>query len=310
MLVDANFQIVHMSDHAGRFIQPSAGQVRNDITELVRPELRFDLRAGLHRAFERNQQSLSLPIPVRFNGSPRRVYLQIKPTAPNDDNPRQAIVFFIEGDAVEGADQGDTQAIRDQAATEFMGGLKEELEVTRSRLRASREEFESANEELRASNEELQSVNEEYRSTAEELETSKEELQSINEELQTVNAELKLKLDSVSRANNDLQNLMAATDVGTLFLDNQLRIKRFTPRISELFNIQGPDEGRPITDFTHRLDYPDFAADAHAVLKDLKIIEREIESNGNWFLTRIRPYRTVDDRIDGVVCTFVELHRA
>ena len=100
---------------------------------------------------------------------------------------------------------------------------------------------------------------------------------------------------------------MAATDVGTLFLDHQLRIKRFTPKVSELFNIQAPDEGRPITDFTHRLDYPNFAADANAVLKDLKIIEREIESNGSWFLTRIRPYRTVDDRIEGVVCTFVDI---
>ena len=305
MLVDANFQIVHMSENAGRFVQPSAGQMRNDVTELVRPKLRFDLRAGLHRAFERNQQSLSLPIPVRFNGSPRRVYLQVKPSAPG--NPRQAVVFFIEGDALEEADQDNTHATRDQAATEFMRGLKDELEVTSSRLKASREEFEAANEELRASNEELQSVNEEYRTTAEELETSKEELQSINEELQTVNAELKLKLDSVSRANNDLQNFMAATDVGTLFLDHQLRIKRFTPKVSDLFNIQAPDEGRPITDFTHRLDYPNFTADANAVLKDQKIIEQEIASNGSWFLTRIRPYRTMDDRIEGVACTFVDI---
>ncbi len=179
--------------------------------------------------------------------------------------------------------------------------------MTRSRLRASREEFEAANEELRAANEELQSINEEYRSTAEELETSKEELQSINEELQTVNTELKIKLDSVSRANSDLQNLMASSDVGTLFLDRQLRIKRFTPKISELFNIQAADEGRSITDFTHRLEYPDFTKDAQAVLKDLSVVEREISSDGRWFLSRFRPYRTVDDRIEGVVCTFVDI---
>ena len=153
----------------------------------------------------------------------------------------------------------------------------------------------------------MQSINEEYRSTAEELETSKEELQSINEELQTVNAELKIKFDSVSRANNDLQNLMASTDVGTLFLDSQLRIKRFTPRISELFNIEAADEGRSITEFTHRLDYPDFTEDAQSVLKNLSVIEREIASDGRWFLTRFRPYRTVDDRIEGVVCTFVDI---
>jgi two-component system CheB/CheR fusion protein len=192
-------------------------------------------------------------------------------------------------------------------ADALIRGLKEELGLTRARLRASREEYEAANEELRAANKELQSINEEYRSTAEELEASKEELQSMNEELQTVNAELKIKLDGVSRTNNDLQNLIAATDAGTLLLDSQLHIKRFTPRITELFNIKGPDEGRSITDFTHRLDYPDFTQDAQIVLKDLKIIEREIASNGSWYLTRLKPYRTLDDRIEGVVCTFVDM---
>jgi two-component system CheB/CheR fusion protein len=307
VLVDVTHQIVNMSEAAGRFIQPSGGQIRNDVTELVRPELRFDLRAALHRAFERNQASLSLPIPVQFNGSPKRVFLQVKPVALEKENPRQAVVFFIEGDSVAEGEANQEASERDTASDTTIRHLKEELELTRSRLRASREEFEAANEELRAANEELQSINEEYRSTAEELETSKEELQSINEELQTVNAELKLKLDSVSRANNDLQNLMASTDVGTLFLDSQLRIKRFTPRMSELFNIQTADEGRSITDFSHRLDYPDFTKDAQAVLKNLSVIEREIASDGRWFLTRFRPYRTVDDRIEGVVCTFVDI---
>jgi two-component system, chemotaxis family, CheB/CheR fusion protein len=307
ILVDINHQIVNMSEAAGRFIQPSGGQIRNDVTELVRPEIRFDLRAALHLAFERNQASLSLPIPVQFNGAPHRVFVQVRPVATGDGNPIQAVIFFIEGDAIEEAEGDKAPIARDQVSEVTIRRLKEELELTRSRLRASREEFEAANEELRASNEELQSINEEYRSTAEELETSKEELQSINEELQTVNAELKLKLEGVSRANNDLQNLMAATDVGTLFLDSDLRIKRFTPRITELFNIKAPDEGRSITDFTHRLDYPRFTEDANAVLKDLKIIEREIGSNGNWYLTRIRPYRTMDDHIEGVVCTFVDV---
>jgi two-component system CheB/CheR fusion protein len=167
---------------------------------------------------------------------------------------------------------------------------------------------EGANEELRAANEELQSINEEYRSTAEELETSKEELQSINEELQTVNSELKTKLESVSRAHSDVQNLMAATDVGILFLDPQLRINRFTPRITELFNIVAGDEGRSITDFTHRLEYDELAADARRVLRDLVSNESEVRSkDGSWFLTRLRPYRTVEDKIDGVVVTFVDI---
>jgi two-component system CheB/CheR fusion protein len=186
--------------------------------------------------------------------------------------------------------------------------LKQALELAQSRLRTTREESEAANEELRAANEELQSINEEYRSTAEELETSKEELQSINEELQTVNSELKLKLETVSRANSDLQNLMAAMDFGTLFLDSNLRIKRFTPRLADLFSITPSDAGRPITDFTHQLDYEGLPSDAKSVLEHLAPIEREIRSRkGGWYLVRFRPYRTLDDKIDGVVATFLDV---
>src|SRR5262249_21437954 len=162
--------------------------------------------------------------------------------------------------------------------------------------------------ELRAANEELQSINEEYRSTSEELETSKEELQSINEELQTVNSELKLKLEAISRAHSDLQNLMAATDFGTLFLDSSLRIKRFTERVTELFSVTPSDEGRPITDFANQLQYDGLIKDARTVLSDLVPIRRELKSrNGKWYDMRLRPYRTVDDKIDGVVITFVDV---
>ncbi|MGO9544200.1 MAG: CheR family methyltransferase, partial [Rhodomicrobium sp.] len=307
ILVNISHQIVNMSENAGRFFRPSGGQMRNDITELVRPELRFDLRAALHRAFERNQSSLTLPIPVQFNGAAHRVFLQVRPVNSGHGTARHALIFFLEGDAIEPAEPVTSQDEMTRASEEVLRGLKEELELTRSRLRASGEEYEAANEELRAANEELQSINEEYHSTAEELETSKEELQSINEELQTVNAELKSKLESVSRTNNDLQNLMAATDVGTLFLDSQLRIKLFTPKMAEIYNIKAADEGRPVTDLTHKLDYGHFAEDAQTVLKDLALVEREIRAGASWYLTRMRPYRTIDNRIEGVVCTFVDI---
>ena len=153
---------------------------------------------------------------------------------------RHAIILFIEGEAV-----SDNVAFLEQHATdETVLRLTQELELMQARLRTVREESDAANEELRAANEELQSINEEYRSTSEELETSKEELQSINEELQTVNTELKLKLEAISRAHSDLQNLMAATDFGTLFLDASLRIRRFTQRVTELFSITPLDEGQ------------------------------------------------------------------
>ena len=236
IIVDESYRVVHLSEQAGRYLQPSGGTLTNDITELAREELRFDMRAALHRVFAHNEASLHGPIGVRFNGSARRVYLQTRPLQAEPGTSRNAIVFFFEGEAI-----GDItltpMEIEEQASGEQIQQLLQELQFSQSQLLASREEYEGANEELRAANEELQSVNEEYRSTAEELETSKEELQSINEELQTVNSELKIKLESVSRAHSDVQNLMAATDVGILFLDPKLRINRFTPRISDLFNI-------------------------------------------------------------------------
>jgi two-component system, chemotaxis family, CheB/CheR fusion protein len=271
----------------------------------VRPELRFELRSALNRVFEQRATTLSLPIVVRFNGASHRVHLQVKPIY--DDGgaePRGAVVMFVEGEAIE----EELLTVGHAASDDAVRRLSQELELTQSRLRTVREESDAANEELRAANEELQSINEEYRSTSEELETSKAELQSINEELQTVNSELKIKLEAISRAHSDLQNLVAATDIGTLFLDAGLRIKRFTDRITELFRLTPADEGRPITDFAHQLQYEDLVKDARAVLADLTPIRREIRTrNERWFDLRIRPYRTVDDKIDGVVLTFLDV---
>jgi two-component system CheB/CheR fusion protein len=304
VIVDESYRVVHLSEHAGRYLQPSGGTLANDITELARVELRFDIRAALHRVFARNESSLSGPIGVHFEGTARRVYLQSRPLG---SEPSAAIVFFFEGEPLSDASLTSTK-IEEPESDEQIRQLLQELQFSQSQLLASREEYEGANEELRAANEELQSVNEEHRSTAEELETSKEELQSINEELQTVNSELKTKLESVSRANGDIQNLMAATDVGILFLDAQLRINRFTPPISKLFNIETGDEGRSITDFTHRLEYDDLAGDAHIVVRDLKSREREVRGkDGSWYLARLKPYRTVEDKLDGVVVTFVDI---
>jgi two-component system CheB/CheR fusion protein len=309
ILVDDTHRVIHLSENSGRYLHPSAGPLTTDLTDLVRSELRFELRAALHRAFERHEQTLTAGIPVRFNGSAIRIHLQVKPMKDenNEGPPRRAIVFFIEGDTEDSYGPSSQNGIA-EPNNQAVERLKQELELSQARLRTTREESEAANEELRAANEELQSINEEYRSTAEELETSKEELQSINEELQTVNSELKLKLETVSRANSDLQNLMAAMDFGTLFLDPTLKIKRFTPRLSDLFSITPGDIGRPITDFTHQLDYDELTADAKAVLDNLVPIEREIRSRkGEWYLVRYRPYRTVDDKIDGVVATFVDV---
>jgi two-component system, chemotaxis family, CheB/CheR fusion protein len=304
ILVDDAHRVIHLSENAGRYLQPSGGSLSGDVVDLARPELRFELRSALHRFFEQRQPSLSLPIMVRFNGAPHRVHLQVAGVTEPTDAPR-ALVMFIEGGPV---DETVISAETEQATNEVVRRLRQELELTQSRLRTVREESDAANEELRAANEELQSINEEYRSTSEELETSKEELQSINEELQTVNTELKLKLDAISRANSDLQNLLAATDFATLFLDSEFRIKRFTDRATDLFSITSSDEGRPISDFSHQLEYDDLISDCRRVLSDLAPIRREIHSRRNlWYDMRMRPYRTVDNKIDGIVITFVDV---
>ncbi|HEY7638758.1 MAG TPA: CheR family methyltransferase [Steroidobacteraceae bacterium] len=304
ILVDETHRVMHMSETAGRYLQPAGGALSSDIVDLVRSELRFELRSALHRLFEQGHATLTLPLLVRFNGNRHRVHLQVKAPGEGETPPRSAIVMFIEGEAVE----DDFPLAEHDASNESVRRLTRELELTQSRLRTVREESDAANEELRAANEELQSINEEYRSTSEELETSKEELQSINEELQTVNSELKLKLETISRAHSDLQNLMAATDFGTLFLDSMLRIKRFTDCVTELFSVTPTDEGRPITDFAHQLDYDDLTRDVRAVLNDLAPVRREVRSRKDrWYDVRMRPYRTVDDKIDGVVITFVDV---
>lgn len=185
--------------------------------------------------------------------------------------------------------------------------LEADLEGMCARLKASSEERDAAKEELRAANEDLQSLNERYLSAAEELETNKKELQTINEELQRVNAGLKIEIDSISRANNDLKNLMGATEMGALFLDRRLRIERFTPKIAELFDIRAASEGAAVFDLIGGLDASGFARDAEAILKGESLIEREMAVGGRWFLARLRPYQTVDGRVEGVVCTFVEI---
>jgi two-component system, chemotaxis family, CheB/CheR fusion protein len=304
ILVDENQRVLHMSETAGRYLQPSGGPLSSDVVDLVRHELRFELRSALHRLSEQRQPTLSLPLLVRFNGKRHRVHLLVKAPEHEEAQPRRALVMFIEGDAVE----DDFATGPAEVSAELVRRLTQELELTQARLRTVREESDAANEELRAANEELQSINEEYRSTSEELETSKEELQSINEELQTVNTELKLKLEAISLAHSDLQNLMAATDFGTLFLDSSLRIKRYTERVTELFSITAADAGRPITDFAHQLDYEDLTRDARAVLTELAPVRREVRSrDDHWYDVRMRPYRTVEDKIDGVVITFVDI---
>jgi two-component system, chemotaxis family, CheB/CheR fusion protein len=309
VLVDEAHHILHLSPGAGRYILHSGGPFSGRLSTIVRPELRLDLGQAIDRAVERKLPTLTLGVPVTFDGEARLIALNVVPVNPPEGETPQALIYFLDGGPAapeEEPPEPETGHAGDRK--DETRRLHAELRTAKEALALSRAEHELAMQELRAANEELQSINEEYRSTAEELETSKEELQSMNEELHTVNAELKKRLESISSAHSDLRNLTAATEIGTLFLDQQLRIRMFTPPIAELFNITESDVGRPLTDFTNRLRNAAVDADIRKVLRDLVPLEAELEStDGRWLIMRVRPYRTVEDRIEGAVVSFVDI---
>jgi two-component system CheB/CheR fusion protein len=186
--------------------------------------------------------------------------------------------------------------------------LERELQYTKESHQGTIEELETANEELKSTNEELQSTNEELQSANEELETSKEEMQSLNEELQTVNAELQGKVDELSRANNDMKNLLNGTDIATIFLDGNLQIKRYTDQAKKVIRLIPTDVGRSIGDLVSTLRYDRLVDDAREVLRTLVFKETEVRGeHGEWYLMRILPYRTTENLIDGIVLTFVDI---
>src|SRR5262245_50465558 len=306
MLVGPDGQVVHLSPTAGRYLEHPAGRVTANASKLVRKEIAVELISALHVARKDKQPTHSKPVSVRFNGDSNDVVLHVFP-ATETASEGYSIVQFEE------LDRGDP--VRDKSPLanlddKRIADLATELDTTRQRLQSIIEEFETSQEEMKASNEELQSTNEELRSTMEELETSKEELQSMNEELQTVNQENRHKVEELALLSSDLQNLLTSTDIATLFLDRELRILRFTPKVGEIFNMRMTDRGRPISDLTHRLGYPELISDADQVLKRLTRIEREVEDDeGRWYLTHLLPYRSADDRIAGVVITFVDITR-
>ncbi|GLC25122.1 GAF domain-containing protein [Roseisolibacter agri] len=302
LLMSPDDNVVHLSEHAGRFLVHPGGEPTTNAYRLVREELRFELRSLVASARERGTAQRSRPIVVPFDGARVPVVLHVRPARdPHEEG--FALVIFDEREPeaaapAEGA-PADGARVRE---------LEAELRLLRHRLQSTVEEYETGQEELRASNEEFQSANEELRSTLEELETSKEELQSTNEELQTVNQENRHRVEELRQLTDDLQNLLVATDIATLFLDRELRILRFTPQVGALFNVRPADRGRPLSDLTHRLGYPTLQADARRVLETLASIEHEVQDDaGRWYLARLLPYRSAAHRIDGVVLTFVDI---
>ena len=301
LIVGSNDNILHLSEKAGRYLQFSGGEPSNDLLRIVHPMLRVELRAALFRARQTGQSVQVADIPFEVEGQWRAVTLRVSVAA--SLTPDFLLVVFDESNLAT-----ENPLLLAREPDPVTRQLEDELDHLKAEQRGTAEQYEASTEELKASNEELQAINEELRSATEELETSREELQSINEELTTVNQELKTSVEEFSRANSDLQNLMASTHIATVFLDRQLCIKRYTPAAVNLFSLIPTDVGRPLSDLHPRLEYDDLAADAERVLDHLTVVEREVRSiDGEWFYARLLPYRTLDDRIAGVVLTFVDI---
>ncbi|MGB5977177.1 MAG: CheR family methyltransferase [Cyclobacteriaceae bacterium] len=307
ILLSSDYQIQHVSETAGRYLQISGGELSRDIFKMVLPELHLELRTTIYSARDRNELIRSHPLKVDIQGRERQVILSAR-VVNNPSQDRVTLLMFEEYDLPELTSKEVSAKATDEKQVSRIKQLEDELNETRQRIQAVIEEYETSREEMKASNEELQSANEELRSTMEELETSKEELQSMNEELTTLNQETRHKVEELGQLSDDLHNLLAATDIATLFLDKDMRILRFTPKLGKLFNVRLADRGRLITDQTNKLGYEELLNDAQNVLKNLVPIEREVsDTTGSTYLTRVLPYRSSEDRIDGVVITFVDI---
>ncbi|HEX9960479.1 MAG TPA: CheR family methyltransferase, partial [Pyrinomonadaceae bacterium] len=312
ILVNRDFEVQYLSESAGRYLRLRGGEPSSNLLKLINPDLLPELRPALFTAQRDRKTSSFAGVRTVGDGSDAEVRVTVRTVDVSDELSDYLLVTFEENkssDAEDGKAKKPPRVMESDIQMEsFVSRLEEDLHRTKSQLHSTIEQHEVSIEELKASNEELQAINEELRSASEELETSKEELQSVNEELTTVNHELKDKIEETTRANSDLQNLMAATEIATIFLDRQLCIKRYTPPALDIFNITAPDVGRPLEHFTHSLEYENLTYDAAQVLRSLLTVEREIrDRNDRIYLTRFVPYRTTDDRIEGVVLNFIDI---
>jgi two-component system, chemotaxis family, CheB/CheR fusion protein len=305
VIVSRDSEIVHLSDRAGRFLQYSGGEPSHNIVAVVRPELRLELRTAIFQALHTNHSVEARRVRIERDGRSYFVNMTARPVHDPETSADFVLVLFDEVEDSMGGAETPTGSVHSDPV---VSQLERELQRTKEQLQSTIEQSETSTEELKASNEELQAINEELRSATEELETSKEELQSINEELTTVNAELKSKVEETGKINDDLQNLIAANDIGTIFVDRNICIKRYTPRAIDVFSIIPSDIGRSLLDITHRLEYDKLADDAAEAFDSLRLIERELRSNDDrWYLARFVPYRTTEDRIDGAVLSFIDI---
>ena len=308
VLVNGRGEVVYTHGHTGSYLEPAPGPPTHSLVEMAREGLQHDLATALHQAASSDGEVVRRGLHVKTSGGAILVNLSVK----RIDEPEalQGLVLVTFETVREDKPAARKNAPAREAAPRKKGEsrLLQELEFTKQRLQQTIEEQQTSNEELKSTNEELQSTNEELQSTNEELETAKEEMQSLNEELVTVNSELQGKLDALADANDDLQNLLNSTEIATIFLDNELRIKRFTLEAKRVSCLIAIDVGRSLSDIVSKLTYDRLLEDAQGVLLTLVVKEREVQAaDGSWFFMRILPYRTGKNAIDGLVLTFQDI---
>ena len=307
VIVNRRGEVVYYAHgELGDYVEPPAGRPTTQLVELVREGIRLELSAALRQAAGQDAEVVRTHLEIRRRGrgrSPLRANLRVRRIADPEALKGLLLVSF---EPVANAKQ--KQPAARATPVRRVAALEEELAHTRLTLQTTVEELEATNEDLKSSNEELQSTNEELQSSNEELETTKEEMQSLNEELQTLNVQLQTKLDDLSQANDDLANLFDATEIATVFLDRNLCVRRFTPAVRKVIRLIDSDLGRPIGDLATDLDYRGLLEDAQQVLRTL--VPRRVEVRalgGTFYVVHVLPYRTGEDRIDGLVLTFVDV---
>jgi two-component system, chemotaxis family, CheB/CheR fusion protein len=307
VVINPEGDIVYVNGRTGKYLEPASGKVNNNVFAMAREGLREELGIAIHNASTRKTPVSRTGIRVKTNGGFTAVDLTVKPLSEPYDLRGLLLLIFEDASEKQPADPVETAAAPSEPPVP-PNELEDELLRTRERLQTTIEEMQATQEELRSANEELQSNNEELQSTNEELNSSKEELQSLNEEMQTVNAELQSKMEELSRSNNDMMNLLNGIDIATVFLDNDLCIKRFTPQATRVVNLVAGDIGRPLRHFTTKIKYDRLVDDARNVLATLIPKEAQVEADEQrWYSMRILPYRTAENVIDGVVMTFAEV---
>lgn len=308
LVIDGDNTIARFSGgQAGRYLEPTTGTASLNLYSILRSALRPVVRAAVRTALATRTPAVQPDVAVRIDGANQSVTVIAEPILGGDEAGYCVVAFQEAGQSGKRGQTGP--AAPPGPANADVRAIEHELRTVKTQLQSTIDELETANEEMKSAAEEYQSVNEELQSSNEELETSKEEMQSVNEELQTVNAEMAAKNDALNRANSDLKNLLDSTEIATLFLDADLRVKNFTPRMTRLFHLRDTDRGRPITEIVSLLDYADLERDVADVAHNLTMVEREVQldDQGMTFILRIRPYKTVENVIDGVVMTFLDI---